>query len=565
MEERRSPKPRKDNGLTPKKRPPALKPAEAEVVKKKRVVRLVEDDEDVEDIEVVRKKGPGGRSILVILGAASLVLLLVCGGGGGLMYLVFREPINGWLARLRPPKTPAAAVEALRSGDLVRRDQAIQYLQTANPEPPPGGEVGEALEPLLKDPDQQLQEIAALCLARWAVSENVPLLNRMLEYRSEKIKEACLDALIRIKDARAADALAKRMGNFFERDKVFHALQQMGPVAEPSVINYYFAGDMGLRDAARRLAQGYGTKKATLITQALADMKGTDPARRKNAVEWVSQALPEEAFRAEVAKALEPLVDDGTLWPADPVKALAAWATRDNVPTLVRALKIDRGNKGDVMNALARLKDERAIPALAERLADFFTGKQAADALQAFGPAAEKEVARYFHHQDNGVQQRARDLIKSYGTKDSVILAQTKLDLKATEGGRRKCAVEWLAQQTTVDEEVRPEMAAALVQILQNKDQDPFFRRELVLKALKLWATREQVPAILALLADTSSGFQADEMRASAMEILAATKDPRAPAALALFLATNQFHRPPRRWWRWAPWRKRSSPRCWVM
>ena len=47
----------------------------------------------------------------------------------------------------------------------------------------------------------------------------------------------------------------------------------MGPVAEKAVLKYYFHNDGGVREKARVLAQGYGTKDAVIFAQATEDVR----------------------------------------------------------------------------------------------------------------------------------------------------------------------------------------------------------------------------------------------------------------------------------------------------
>jgi HEAT repeat protein len=70
--------------------------------------------------------------------------------------------------------------------------------------------------------------------------------------------------------------------------------------------------------------------------------------------------------------------------------------------------------------ALGRLKDERAIEPVAERLEEFFDRHDAAEALQAIGPAAEKAVIKRLHHRDMRVREAAIEIIQVIGTSESI-------------------------------------------------------------------------------------------------------------------------------------------------
>src|SRR5205807_1604974 len=96
---------------------------------------------------------------------------------------------------------------------------------------------------------------------------------------------------------------------------------------------------------------------------------------------------------------------------AEALKALATWATKDNVPGLAMLLGQDNVPRADIIRVLARLKDDRAAEALAARLP---TGDRqlAASALREIGPGAEKAVLAYLNHADNGASTEARKLLK---------------------------------------------------------------------------------------------------------------------------------------------------------
>ena len=140
---------------------------------------------------------------------------------------------------------------------------------------------------------------------------------------------------------------------------------------------------------------------------------------------WLGQVQADDKSRPEVARALDPLVKSSDHWLREAaLKALVRWGTKDNVDTLVDTIqKGDLGLGGArtaAIQALGTIKDDRAAPAVAARLGDFFDREHAAAALEAMGPGAEKSVQPYVGHNDAGVRVLACRVLKTVGSKDSL-------------------------------------------------------------------------------------------------------------------------------------------------
>jgi HEAT repeat protein len=498
------------------------------------------DDADEDRGPIVKKRRSGSKVALLVIGSIALVLLLLCGGGVVLVVLAVRSAAtSGPLAVLNPPASVDDALAGLRSGDDTRKNQAVAWLQQAPPEPQRGAEVAQALEPLLDDFDVFLRDPAAQALARWAVRENVPLLIRMLNSGNGATRGSAMDALARLKDPRGLAALAGRLADFSDRGHAGQVLQTVGPAAEKEVVRYYFDRDGGTRDEARRLLGVYRTQDAVILDQAIADLQGADGERQKEVAEWLLARQPDEQHRAAVAQALEAALTSPNVFAREPAgKALAAWATRENVPSLIRALEGDNGQvRTEALNALVRLKDERALPAIAARLAKPFEEQQTAAALEAFGPAAEAEVVKYVNHPNQPTRDQARKLLKTYGTKDAVILGQAAADLNDAQ--RCRAALDWLAERPA-DEEHKSAIARAVEPLLKDKDDGT---SEAAVKAMKNgWATKANVEALVALVVNPPFTPHGNAMCDLALEALGKIKDERAVPAMAAQLP-NIFHR----------------------
>jgi HEAT repeat protein len=157
---------------------------------------------------------------------------------------------------------------------------------------------------------------------------------------------------------------------------------------------------------------------------------------RKNAIEALAKTKFDDKWAPQVSKAL--IVRMAARESDDLEKGLAAdalkiWATKDSVPDLIPLLTarldpktIFTGVRPQVMSLLAKFKDERAVEPIARYCSYPNLHNEAFAALKEMGPElAEKELIKIYHEQG-----QARDLLKEWKTKDSLILEQTLLDVK---------------------------------------------------------------------------------------------------------------------------------------
>jgi HEAT repeat protein len=294
------------------------------------------------------------------------------------------------------------------------------------------------------------------------------------------------------------------------------------------------------------LLRAKGGKSGDLepTAQAVEDLKAGDGDSRIAAANALAETPVDHARRAEVARALEPLLtDDDPQVRLAGVRALAVWGTKENVPALVNVLKDDNPSNAEArrlaMETLGKLHDDRAAGVLAQRLANNFDRPHASRALQDIGPAAEKAVVQYYFHPDAGTQQEARQLLRSYGTRDDVIVDQAIEDLQAREPGRRQAVAEWLTQANPDQNPRRAEVARALEAFL---DEQNWLARSAGLKALARWATRDNLPNLVRALKRDDLAF--NQTRHQVMEILGKIKDRRGAEAVAGRLP-NHFDRGP--------------------
>jgi hypothetical protein len=157
------------------------------------------------------------------------------------------------------------------------------------------------------------------------------------------------------------------------------------------------------------------------VKQALADLGAEDVNRRRVAAERLQKTPPEEQ-RAEVIKALEPLLTEKDLFVrTNGVKAYIVWAGKDGVPQLYKLLQCKCFiTRGLAIEAVARFEGAKAAEAIAACLPDLAVRRPASKALQGIGPKAEKAVQPYLEQGDFLTRVEACKLLQAIGTDDSL-------------------------------------------------------------------------------------------------------------------------------------------------
>ncbi len=159
---------------------------------------------------------------------------------------------------------------------------------------------------------------------------------------------------------------------------------------------------------------------ADSLTKTLHQASSPNVLKRHEAIRKLKGMLPDDKRRAEVVKALEPLLtNDDHFTRHWAIEALGIWGNKDAVPLLLNAMR-EQETRGEAMKALARLKDERAVEPIAQRLEEFFDRHEAEEALKAMGPMAEKAVLARLNHHDWLVRKAVCDVLGAIGTKESI-------------------------------------------------------------------------------------------------------------------------------------------------
>jgi len=413
------------------------------------------DEEDDEENRVTRPepaKAGGFPWGWCLAGSGVCLVLLICGGFATAIFLIVYNIVqaaNNVTANLNnmgnnpgfnpgpKPVTVTTAIADLQTNDFFRKKDAADWLANTPSNPNDQARVARALEPLLTDGNPFIRGAGAAALVNWADAGSVPALIRCLESNDGQTSDSALKALVRIRDPRGVPVIAKQLNNNWKRGAAANALQTLGPMCEAEVIQYVFEPDNGTSTEAQRLLKSYGTKDSAIVTQAIAALKSADPNRRRAAATWLGQTTAIEARRPEVSTALDPVLrdpDQGIRLNA--VKAARVWATKENIPTLIKFIDdkfADPRPPEETYQAIELLigfKDERAYWPIAHYASHWIDNAKGVGYLQQIGPAAEMEVAKRLTNPSNTIRQAAWKAIGIVGTKANL---QTYLMMRRAE------------------------------------------------------------------------------------------------------------------------------------
>jgi predicted Zn finger-like uncharacterized protein len=318
----------------------------------------------------------------------------------------------------------------------TRRD-AARWLKTARVDPQQQKAVSAALGAAVNDTDNEVAEAALDALDTWATAENVPALIKLVEDptnggRQDNMRRKAMATLGRLKAATAAAAIAARLPNGGDRAAAASALIAIGPPARDAVMTYATHQDQGVRNEAARILRSLGADTSGLrMVQALADLKSNEGNRRNEAAKALAATKVDPKQQPEVAKALEEAADNTNdlFAQVEVIKALGVWGTKDSGAVLVKIFETPNVHplvKNAAVDALIKLKDERAVKPLAAKLLNPGERGNASKALIAFGPehgsAIENEVAAglFAIPNDTGLKKECAKILGAVGTKASV-------------------------------------------------------------------------------------------------------------------------------------------------
>ena len=152
------------------------------------------------------------------------------------------------------------------------------------------------------------------------------------------------------------------------------------------------------------------------IAQALKDLGSGDAAAETAALERLATCLSGQD-RQNVARAIVPHLDRANAAKRKlAFRALANWATADDLPRLVEGLQEpDKAVRAAAMKALGELRDARAIQPLVDRLLVAVDRGPAVAALKEIGADCEQAVLPFLNHEEMWVRSAAVDILSEVG------------------------------------------------------------------------------------------------------------------------------------------------------
>jgi hypothetical protein len=157
------------------------------------------------------------------------------------------------------------------------------------------------------------------------------------------------------------------------------------------------------------------------MDRLLEDLEAVDGAIRKAAADRLAAMKPNQ-HRAVIAHKLAaqlPVVEPFDREPL--IRALAVWATAAEVPVLIQLLDSPEIHIRNVtLDALAKLRDERAVKPIVRCFKEFQTRWHSEQALKALGPMAEKEVLALLAQPDRDMWVPAIYVLAEIGTEQSL-------------------------------------------------------------------------------------------------------------------------------------------------
>jgi HEAT repeat protein len=251
------------------------------------------DKEEMEALEL-RSVRRSNRGWLIGLGVGCLGLGVLLLGGGVIVAILF----VGRMGKNTEEEAPAGAdavtkqLFALKSSKFPARMEALRQLQAMVPNER-REEVARALESLLNEENPFLREEAIAALGTWGTKESVPRLLQILNIRDEVggvlDRRAAMMALGHLKDERAAEPIAERLENFFDREDAAKALRKLGPAAEKAMRKRLHHPDADIRNTACDILNLIGTRESIPALEKIAAEEGNPLAKKaKQAIQAIT-------------------------------------------------------------------------------------------------------------------------------------------------------------------------------------------------------------------------------------------------------------------------------------
>jgi HEAT repeat protein len=312
-------------------------------------------------------------------------------------------------------------------GNDQQRRQAFAWFSRANPEHPRRAEATQRFDALF---DEYLGKAGSDeffdCYLKWASKDNVPNVLRLADHNNAGIRHGAMRLLAKFKEPRAAEPIAARLEKGPDRQVATDVLIDMGTVAEPAVLKYYHHPDAATRSAAQKVIQAYNTSADVLLTQCIADIDSADAKRRGIAVQTLVKTPVDPRRRADVATALNKTLDGNVnfFFNKDLGKALEAWGTDVNTPSLVRMADANGKTNKEAIRILGKIREPEATKALAGFLKNNVAANDVRNALKDIGSPAEPAVlAAMADVKDTNAARNFARLLADIGTKERSVPA----------------------------------------------------------------------------------------------------------------------------------------------
>lgn len=428
---------------------------------------------------------------------------------------------------------------------FARRAALIWYASNPLPNHPKRDAVSAMLLDMIKNPVPESIQVGQ-ALAVWANKEAAPVLADLVMKKEGDCRRAIF-VLGKLKDPVGFEPLAARLVDVQndEQKEAERALDEIGAPAESAVIPYLFRDEnnTGIAYRAGTILKKYGTKDEVILGAAVKELAGE---RKRGTAEYLVNAKVNDACRNEVAKGLEPLLQD----PDKNVRAVGRrafikWADKEQVPQLFALLETAQGGEErDVLNILGKYKEERVAEGLAQRLVAGGQRSEIAKVLINMGaPLVEKHVIKLLHHPNSNLRFEAANILKAFNTSMNAKIDRTLEDMRSPDKDYRRNAVQWLIQ-TKPEPARQADVTKALNDLLNDNDV-----RQIAMVAIRQWGGTPAIGTPVTPVnpvnpnppvgADIASLIKTVEMpgdmqaRHKAMDALAQLKDPRGAEAVA--------------------------------
>ncbi len=171
----------------------------------------------------------------------------------------------------------------------------------------------------------------------------------------------------------------------------------------------------------------------------LTELDHQDGARSKAAADSLIATAPNE-HRGAVASHVAERVKKAPPTSRTPLlRVLGAWGTPQEVPMLIGMLgDADINTRNESLQALGKLKDERAVAPMVRCLLELRTQSNAEQSLKAMGPIAETEVLTVLNQKSTQLRNAAIRILAEIGTQKSVPALEEASKAIATRSASQK-------------------------------------------------------------------------------------------------------------------------------